>query len=117
MAAPNIVNVTTITGKTDVLNVITTTSDVVRNPAGSGNVYKINYLTVANVDGSSSADITLNMERDSAVYPILYTVTVDNDATLDALSKGIYLEEGDALTASASVNGDLTIVVSYEIIG
>jgi hypothetical protein len=116
MAAPNIVNVTSITGKTDVVNPTTGGNSIVSNSAASNKVYKINYITVANVDGGSSADITINFNRSSTDYPILYTVTVDNDATLDVLNKPIYLEEGDSLNATASADGDLTIVCSYEII-
>ena len=76
----------------------------------------IKEVMVCNVDGSASADITINFNRSSTNYPIVYTVTVDNDATLDLLNKSIYLEEGDSLNATASVDGDLTIVCSYEII-
>ncbi len=36
------------------------------------------------------------------------------DATLDLISKAIYLEEGDKITALASASGDLEIIVSYE---
>jgi len=39
---------------------------------------------------------------------------VPADATLDILSKSIYLEEGDKIQALASANGDAEIVVSYE---
>jgi hypothetical protein len=39
---------------------------------------------------------------------------VPADATLDILSKPIYLEEGDKITALASASGDLEIIVSYE---
>ena len=42
MAAPNIVNVVTITGKTAVQNVTTVATDIVTNSAASGKVYKIN---------------------------------------------------------------------------
>jgi len=116
MAAPNIVNVTGITGKTAIVNPTTSGNTIVTNSAASGQVYKINFITVANVDGASSADITINFNRSSTDYPIVYTVTVDNDATLDLLNKSLYLEEGDSLNATASVDGDLTIVCSYEII-
>jgi hypothetical protein len=118
MAAPNIVNVTTITGKTDVLNVTTTATAVTTNSASSGEVYKINSVLISNIDGTDDADISLDLFRGSNAYNIVSTVTVPADSTLVALSKdsSIYLEEGDAIRAIASANSDLQVLCSYEII-
>ena len=61
MAAPNIVDVTTITGKSAVVDLTTTAATaVVSNPAASGKVFKINSLVVSNVDGTNAADITVS---------------------------------------------------------
>jgi hypothetical protein len=116
MAAPNIVNVTTILGHTDVLAVTTSPTDITTNSAASGKVYKINVLTIANVDGTNSADITVSLFRSSVEYAILSTVAVPPDATLVAISKdaAIYLEEGDSLRLTASADSDLVAVCSYE---
>jgi hypothetical protein len=114
MAAPNIVNVTTITGKTAVQQVSTTATAIVTNSSGSNKVFKINALYIANVDGAASADISVALFRSSVAYEIAHTVAVPADATLDVLSKPIYLEEGDALRLTASANGDLEAVCSYE---
>lgn len=114
MAAPNIVNVATITGKTAVQAVGTSATAIVTNSAASGKVFKINALYVANVDGSAAADITVDLFRSSTAYPIASTVQVPADATLDLMSKAIYLEEGDSLRCTASASGDLTAVCSYE---
>jgi len=114
MAAPNIVNVATITGKTAVQAVGTSATAIVTNSAGSGKVIKVNALYVANIDGSASADITVDLYRSTTSYPIAYTVAVPADATLDMVSKAIYLEEGDSLRCLASAAGDLTAVCSYE---
>lgn len=118
MAAPNIVSVATITGKTDVLNATTTATAVTTNSAASGQVYKINSVIVANVDGTNDADITLDLFRTSNAYKLVSTVTVPADSTLVALSKdtAIYLEEGDAIRATASANSDLQVLCSYEVI-
>ena len=114
MAAPNIVNVATITGKTAVQAVGTSATAIVTNSSGSGKVFKVNALYVANIDGSTSADITVDLFRSSTSYPIASTVQVPNDSTLDLMSKAIYLEEGDALRCTASAAGDLVAVCSYE---
>ena len=114
MAAPNIVNVATITGKTAVLAVTTSATAIVTNSAASGKVFKVNALYIANIDGTTAADITVDLFRSSTAYPIASTVTVPADATLDLMSKAIYLEEGDTLRCTASAAGDLTAVCSYE---
>ena len=114
MAAPNIVNVTAIYGKTAVQAVSTSATAIVSNGAGSGKVLKINAIYVANVDGTSNADITVDLYRGSTPYRIAYTVAVPADATLDVISKSIYLEEGDSIRLTASASGDLEAVCSYE---
>ncbi len=116
MAAPNIVNVTTITGKTSVLAVTTSATAIVTNSGSSGQVYKINALYVSNVDGTNNADLNVDLYRSSTAYHIAKTVNVPADATLDVISKSIYLEEGDSLRLTASANSDLEAVCSYEII-
>jgi hypothetical protein len=114
MAAPNIVSVTTITGKTSVQAVGTSATAIVTNPADSNKVFKVNALYVSNVDGGSGADITADIFRSSTAYRIAFTITVPSDASLDILSKPIYLEEGDTLRLTASASGDLEAVCSYE---
>jgi hypothetical protein len=114
MAAPNIVNVATITGKTAVQAVGTSATAIVTNSGSSGKVFKVNALYIANIDGTASADITVDLFRSSTAYPIASTVTVPADASLDLMSKAIYLEEGDTLRCTASAAGDLTAVCSYE---
>jgi len=116
MAAPNIVNVTTITGKTSVLAVTTSATAIVTNSGSSGQVYKINALYVSNVDGTNNADLNVDIYRSSTAYHVAKTVNVPADATLDVISKSIYLEEGDSLRLTANANSDLEAVCSYEII-
>ena len=116
MAAPNIVNVATITGKTAVQAVTTSATAIVTNSAASGQVLKVNALYVSNIDGTNAADINVDIFRSSTAYHIAKTVSVPADATLDIISKSIYLEEGDTLRLTASANSDLEAVCSYEII-
>ena len=114
MAAPNIVNVVTITGKTAVQAVTTSATAIVTNSAASGKVFKVNALYVSNVDGTSAADINVDIFRSSTAYHVAKTVSVPADSTLDVISKSIYLEEGDDLRLTASANSDLEAVCSYE---
>ena len=114
MAAPNIVNVTTIIGKTAVLAVTTSATAIVSNTAASGKVFKINALYVANIDGTNAADLTVDLFRSSTPYRLASTISVPADSTLDVVSKAIYLEEGDSIRVTAGANGDLEAVCSYE---
>ena len=118
MAAPNIVNVSTIFGKTDVLQVTSSQTAIVTNPSSSGKVYKINSLILANKNGGSAVNSYVSLYRGGTTYYLAYTVSVPNDATLVAIAKdaNIYLEEGDELRVWASSNSYLDAVCSYEII-
>ena len=114
MTAPNIVNVSTITGKTAVQAVGTSAAAIVTNSASSGKVFKVNALLISNVDGTNNAEITVDLYRSSTAYHLAKTVTVPADATLDVVSKAVYLEEGDALRLTANAASDLEAICSYE---
>ena len=114
MAAPNIVSVGTITGKTSVQTVGTSYASVVSNASSSGKVFKVNTLLVSNVDGSATADISASLYRSSTHYRLISTAPIPPGSALSILPSSIYLEEGDDLQLSASVAGDLEAVVSYE---
>lgn len=114
MAAPNLLNPTTITGKTAVQAVGTSATAIVTNSSSSGKALKINALYVSNVDGTNNAEINVDIYRSSTAYHIGKTIVVPADATLDVISKSIYLEEGDTLRLTANTASDLEAVCSYE---
>ena len=122
MAAPNLVNVTSITGKIDG-HALTTDAISASGSAvivcGADQLYKINSIIVANVDGSSSVniDVAVSLSGDARFY-LAKTVAVPAATTLVVVGKDspIYLEEGDELEARASVASDAELVVSYEIL-
>ena len=121
MAAPNIVNVTTITGKSAVVSLTGTSATlVVENPASSNKVFKINSLVVSNVDGTNAADITVSFFSEDNIggtaTEIVSTVSVPADASLVVIDKNtsIYLEEDRSLGATAGAANDIKVIVSYE---
>jgi len=121
MAAPNIVNVATITGKTNVVDLTSTSAtSVVSNAASSGKVIKINSLIVANVDGTNNTDITISLYSAAALggtaTQICSTITVPADSSLIVIDKssGIYLEEDKSIGATAGTASDLKVICSYE---
>ena len=118
MAAPNIVAVATIYGKSVQAELDTTlTTEIVANAAASGKVYKINSITVANIDGTNAADVSVFITKSGgSPIAIASTISVPADASLSLIDKnsGFYLEELDNIEAGASANSDLTITISYE---
>ena len=121
MAAPNIVNVSTITGKSATVALSTTSATtLVSNAASSGKVYKINMIQVANVDGTNAADITIDVHSAASgggtAYSLVSTISVPADASLVVLDKNnsLYVEEDRSITATAGTANDLEVIVSYE---
>jgi hypothetical protein len=121
MAAPNIVNVSTITGKTAKVALTTTSqTTLVSNAASSNQVFKINMIQVANVDGTNACDVTVDVHSAASgggtAYSLASTISVPADASLVVLDKNtaLYLEENTSITATAGTASDLEVLVSYE---
>lgn len=121
MAAPNIVNVSTITGKTTYLTPSNTTANVLlANSASSGKVFKIGMITAANVDGTSAVDCTIAINSAAAgsgtSYAIVSTVSVPADASLIVTDKStsFYLEEDKSIVVTSGTASKITYTVSYE---
>ena len=121
MSAPNIVNVATITAKSDHLLLSTTNAtQLLENAENSGKVIKVNSLVVANVDGTNAATITVGIypQDDIAGTPVLLasTISVPADASLVVIDKnmGLYLEEDTSIGVTASAANDLACTITYE---
>jgi hypothetical protein len=124
MAAPNIVSVTNILGKSNVANVTTVSSSVIVNSVNSGKVFKINTLIVSNVDGTNAGNVSVELFKfgaqntstgsGNATYAIANVVTVPARSSLDILSKSIYLEEGDQIKVKGDANNRLHFISSFE---
>ena len=121
MSAPNIVNVSTITGKTAKVALTSTSqTTLVSNAASSNQVFKINMIQVANVDGTNACDVTVDVHSAAAgggtAYSLASTISVPADASLVVLDKNtaLYLEENTSITATAGTASDLEVLVSYE---
>ena len=116
MAAPNVVNVTSIYAKTVGANLTTSTADILTCPTDK--VLKLNSIIVSNIDGTNVATVSAVWYNadDTGQYHLAKTVSVPADSTLILLGKDapIYLEEGDKIQALASAASDLTMIISYE---
>ena len=128
MAAPNIVNVATITGVTTYIAGVSTVgtgngiSTVVTNAASSGKVVKINCL-IATAIGTTTG-VTVNHYNSAsqftgagATVSLASTMTVPTFSSLAVIDKtnSIYLQENEQIGVIAQSNaGTLDVVCSYE---
>jgi hypothetical protein len=127
---PNLLTATTASGTTTYYTPSVTTAVVlVRNTASSGQVFKINQIVAANVNGSSAINATVSIYTNGAVaqgsapaggtaYPIASTISVPANASLIVVDKTtqIYLQEGTSISVTCSTANGITFSVSYEAI-
>jgi hypothetical protein len=130
MANPNLLAATTAAGTTTYYTPGGVTAVVLLpNAASSGQVFKINQIVAANVNGTSAVDTTVSIYTNGAVaqgsapsggtaYPIVSTVSVPADASLIVTDKStaIYLMEGTSITITSGTASGITYSVSYEVI-
>ena len=127
MANPNIVAGATIEGGNLGWNLTATTTATLVT-VSTNYIMKINRITVANVDGTDAADVTLSVTKQnytptgitnfdtSGTFHLAKTISVPADATLVVSDTPIYLYEGDVLKGGASVASELDLFISYEVL-
>lgn len=129
MASPNLANVTTITGTTTYLTPSGTTAVVLLpNAASSDQVFRINQIVAANVNGSTAVNATVSIYTNGAVaqgsapsggtaFPIVSAVSVPVGASLIVADKttAIYLMEGTSITVTSGTASGITYSISYEV--
>ena len=123
MAAPNIVNVATITGITTFKAGINTetagVSVIVTNPASSGKVLKINSLVASGIGETTGVTVKLHnvAAGAGATVSIATTVSVPTFSSLVIISKenSIYVQENQSISAFKQPNaGDIDIICGLE---
>jgi hypothetical protein len=121
MANPNIVEVAVIRGNTSTTALSNTSATaIVSNAAASGKVYKINSIVVANVDGTTAANITINLYSQDDIggtaTAIASTISVPANASLIVTDKttSFYLLEDKSIGAIAGTANDLVVTASWE---
>ena len=83
-------------------------------------VFKINSIVVANVDGTSAADISIKIFSAAALggtgTQIASTISVPADASLIVTDKttSFYLLEDRSIGATASAANDIVVTCSWE---
>jgi hypothetical protein len=123
MTAPNLVGITTVTGRITGANLTTTAAtSIVSNAPGSNKCLKINTLNACNYS-TSTANITINFYTGAALggtaFPIVSSLSVPANSTLTVIDKLniLFLEEDDSIGATAGTANTIVITTSYEEIG
>ena len=121
MTAPNIVNITSMLGKTDTTSLTTTSAtSILENAVGSNKVLRVTLVRVVNVDGTNSADATISYYTQDnlggTAMELVQAKSVAANTFLDVVTKDtpIYLEEDKSLGATGSAANDLKVIVTYE---
>ena len=126
MAQPNIVSVASIYGQS--VGASLTTSYIAHITVASDYVVKVNYIHVANVDGTNAATCSVKLVKGNAtpvgitnydisgVHFLASTVNVPADDILVITDTPFYMMEADALSGVASASSDLNILISFEAI-
>jgi len=119
MAAPNIVNVATITAKSAAALLTVSLASQVSNAVSSGKVLKINNIVISNITASAA---TVRLAYNTAAagagtsYYLAYDISVPAAASLIITDKttSFYLEENTSIVALAGTASALHCVVSFE---
>lgn len=115
MANPNIVNVGTIYGNTGTLAVSTIAANVVQNSALSNQVYKINSLSVANINTvSTSVSVELNVAGSNTFLARSVVLPANSTLTIIGKDTSIYLLENSSLQLTAAANSTVQAICSWE---
>ncbi len=119
MAAPNLVQVTSVYGRTTSTSIGTAVTTLVSNPTSSNKSYKLNSLYIANIDNTNPVKVSVDFFRSGTSIRMIDRMQIAAGDSLVALSRdtSIYLEEGDSLRAYADVSGRTHLVLSFEING
>jgi len=130
MSNPNLLAATTASGTIKYYTPGGTSALVlINNTASSGQVFKINQIVAANVNGSSAVNATVSIYTNGAQnqgsapsggtgYPVVSTVSVPANASLIVTDKttAIYLMEDHSIVVTSGTASGITYTISYEII-
>lgn len=121
MAAPNILSVSSIIGRSvSSRPANTSTYSILSNAANSNRVYKINSIMCSNQNGVST--ITANVfyntlaNGSGANNALIFLANVPALSTLVVSDKttSFYLEENTSITVSSGTSNGISFLVSYE---
>lgn len=121
MSAPNLVNPSSVYGKTVSVNLTTTdATSLLDNAAASNKALKVNTLIVSNVNGTTASTVTIALYNAATLggtaTEICSGVIVPAGASLIVTDKTttFYMVENTSLAATAGTANYLKVTASYE---
>lgn len=112
MAAPNIVAVTTITGRVVTVTLGAAATDIVANGAGSGKVFRMGGLIVANpTNDPVSLSLSLINASPAQTAALVSKLPVPGNSSLKVPLDKFNLEEGDKI---AGLGNGLQVSATFE---
>ena len=122
MAAPNILNATSIYGRSVGMTVTSSSQLLIASShIPTDKIAKVNSIIISNVHASAADAITVTWADSSAsvTYHLAKAVTVPNKSTLIVLGKDApnYLEEGDSISVlGGESRGHLEAIAPFEVL-
>lgn len=116
MSNPNLVNATVVAGKAAYMTATTTPTTLISNSVNSGKVLKVNSIIASNIDGASTANVTVKLYKNQTnLYAIASTIDVAADASLVLVTSEtpMYIEENDSIVVSSGSDNLIAVSCSY----
>ena len=115
MAIPNIVDVSSIYGTTEVV-ILTTTLTATLVTAASNKVLKINLIRCSNYTDSDTV-VTFDIEVSGTHLTLANEVPVSKNSVVDIIDKNssVYLQETDLIRGGSAAGTAVHCTISYEI--
>jgi hypothetical protein len=121
MANPNLSTATAVYAVNAFVSITSTNAtQILSNAAGSGKVFLLDSIVVANVDATNAADITINLYTGATItataFRLASTIAVPADASLIVVSKDstLCVNEDESVYAVASAADDLHVIASWK---
>jgi hypothetical protein len=120
MANPNIVNTVTINGNTVIVSPATTSATAaLSNPASSGKIFKINFISAANnTNAAATTTVTINSASvgGGTAYNLAYLIPVPGNSALVVTDKStsFYLLEDKSIVVTSGLSSAISYVISFE---
>lgn len=115
MTAPNLLQLTSVLGKSTGLRASTTSQNILVNANNSNKLLKVGTVVAGNKFGNT-ATISVQLSKANTVFRFADTISVPANSTIVITAKdtSLYLEENDKLIVSSDTNLALDVIVSYE---
>jgi hypothetical protein len=117
MANPNMISATSIIGDTITAELTTTLTTALLSGIAN-KILKINTIIISNIDGVNATSFNLYINDGVNTRAFAYQITVPVSASVVIIDRnsGFYLTENQIIQGGASLNADLVVTISYEII-